>query len=64
MSKYVVYYNKNKEAYREFAEAWAKWIQRAQLTEVERQGIAKFLAPSARRFGLINEFTELGLLVK
>lgn len=62
MSKYVCYYSARKVFYRELAEKWAKWSATATLTETEIQGISKFFHQLARRFGLIGEFRELGII--
>ena len=62
MSKYVCYYSARKIFYRELAEKWAKWSATTQLTETEIQGISKFFWQLARRFGLIGEFRELGII--
>jgi hypothetical protein len=62
MSKYVCYYSARKIFYREMAERWSKWAAERQLTEAETDGIAKFFFALARRFGLIGEFRELGII--
>jgi hypothetical protein len=62
MSKYVCYYSARKIFYRELAERWARWAATAQLTETEIEGISKFFWGLARRFGLIGEFRELGII--
>jgi hypothetical protein len=62
MSKYVCYYSARKIFYRELAERWSKWAATAKLTETESQGISKFFWSLARRFGLIGEFREMGII--
>ena len=62
MSRYVCYYSARKTFYREMAERWSKWAATAKLTETELEGISKFFWSLARRFGLINEFRELGVI--
>ena len=62
MSKYVCYYSARKIFYREMAERWVRWRNTATLTETEIAGISKFFFGLARRFGLINEFREMGVI--
>lgn len=62
MSKYVRYYNKNQQAYRELAERWAKWAKTTTLTPDEIRGTSKFFKDIAIRFGLITEFREIGVI--
>lgn len=62
MSKYVRYYNKNQQVYRELAERWARWAKSVQLTPAEIRGTSKFFYDIAVRFGLITEFRELGVI--
>ncbi len=61
MSKYVRYYNDRKDFYKTFASRWAAWAEGANLTTVEAEGMSKFFKSIARRFGLTQEFTELGV---
>lgn len=62
MSRYVCYYSARKVFYRELAWRWSKWAATANLTETEIEGISKFFWSLARRFGLISEFRELGVI--
>ena len=62
MSRYVCYYSARKIFYREMAERWSKWAAGAELSETEINGISKFFKSLAKRFGLINEFRELGII--
>jgi hypothetical protein len=64
MSKYVVYYNVRQDMYREMAARWAKWSSAANLTGDQRHGMALFFTSIGRRFGLINEFRELGVIAQ
>ena len=61
MSKYVRYYNNRKDFYLTFAERWLAWAEGAELTAVEVEGMKKFFKSIARRFGLIQDFAELGI---
>lgn len=62
MSKYVVYYNVRQDMYREMAARWAKWSSAAKLTSEQRHGMSLFFKSIGRRFGLINEFRDLGIV--
>lgn len=62
MSKYVCYYSARKTFYREMAEKWCRWREGATLTQSESDGISKFFFGLARRFGLIGEFREMGII--
>lgn len=61
MSSYVRYYNNRKDFYKVFAERWSSWAAGAELTAVEVEGMKKFFKPIAKRFGLTQEFNELGI---
>ena len=62
MSKYTIYYSDRKRMYRNMATAWSAWADSASLSSVETIGMAKFFSSIARRFGLINEFREIGVI--
>lgn len=62
MSKYTMYYNTKQAMYRDFAANWAAVTSNLDLTERQRRGMSLFFRPIARRFGLINEFRELGVI--
>lgn len=62
MSRYTCYYNSQQNTYRELATKWMKWASTANITEAESRGISKFFGQIARRFGLIREFRELGII--
>lgn len=62
MSAYVRYYNNRKTFYRDLAVSWAKWASNAQLSVTEQEGMSKFFSSIAKRFGLIKEFANLGLI--
>lgn len=62
MSKYIRYYNKNQQVYRELAERWARWAKTVSLTPDEIRGTAKFFRDIGVRFGLITEFKEIGVI--
>ena len=62
MSKYTIYYNARQEMYRDFAANWAKATATMNLTERQKRGMALFFRPIAKRFGLVSEFRDLGVL--
>ena len=62
MSKYTMYYNTRQTAYRDMAIRWSKWSETAELTAGEAKGIKMFFYSIARRFGLITEFREIGVI--
>lgn len=61
MSKYVRYYNDRKNFYKLFAARWAAWAAGVELPVTVVDGMAKFFKPIAKRFGLVQYFTELGI---
>lgn len=61
MSSYVRYYNNRKDFYKIFATRWAAWAENAELSKVEAEGMTKFFKSIAKRFGLTQEFAELGI---
>ena len=64
MSNYVRYYNNRKDFYKTFATRWAAWAEGASLSEIETEGMTKFFRPIAKRFGLTQDFVELGIFVQ
>jgi hypothetical protein len=64
MSNYVRYYNDRKDFYKTFATRWAAWAAGATLTPAEAEGMTKFFKPIAKRFGLTQDFTELGIFTQ
>ena len=62
MSKYVIYYNTRQHMYRELAHAWKSWADTADLSEVQQIGMSFFFKHIGRRFGLIQEFREIGVI--
>ena len=62
MSKYVIYYSGRKSMYRDLAIKWAKWAETAELSDEQLRGVSLFFRGIARRFGLINEFKDIGVI--
>ena len=61
MSSYVRWYNDRKNFYKIFATRWAAWAEGASLSAMEAEGMTKFFKPIAKRFGLVQDFVELGI---
>jgi hypothetical protein len=62
MSSYTVYYSSRKDMYKNLAVRWSKWAADSNLTVSERKGVAMFFKSIAVRFGLVNEFREIGVI--
>ena len=62
MSNYVKWYNNRKDFYKVFASRWAAWASGTTLTDAEVAGMSKFFSCIARRFGLTQDFVELGII--
>lgn len=62
MSKYTIYYSAKQKQYLDFATNWVKATESMNLTERQRRGMSLFFRPIARRFGLIKEFRDLGVI--
>ena len=62
MSKYTMYYVTRQNMYRDFATNWARAVAGVNLQDYQKEGMALFFKPIAKRFGLINEFKEIGVI--
>lgn len=62
MSKYTTYYDTRQEMYRKLAETWKAWADGSELSESQQRGMSLFFRHIGRRFGLINEFKEIGVI--
>ena len=62
MSKYTIYYNTRQLMYRKLAETWKAWADTSELSESQQRGMSLFFRHIGRRFGLINEFKEIGVI--
>lgn len=62
MSKYVIYYNTRQHMYRELASAWKSWADGSSISETQRLGMSFFFKHIGKRFGLIQEFREIGVI--
>ena len=62
MSKYVIYYSSRKDMYRRTAVSWKAWADGSALSESQVRGMSIFFRRIGKRFGLINEFKEIGVI--
>lgn len=62
MSKYVIYYNTRQHMYRELAARWKIWADASNISETQRIGMSLFFRHIGKRFGLINEFKDIGVI--
>lgn len=62
MSKYTMYYNEKQQQYRDFATNWMKAAESLKLSDRQRLGMALFFKPIARRFGLTQDFKDIGVI--
>lgn len=62
MSKYVIYYNSRQNMYRSMAEHWKAWADDTTLSENQLKGMSLFFKHIGRRFGLIQEFRDIGVI--
>jgi hypothetical protein len=57
-----MYYNTKQAMYRDMAVSWVKWSAGVNVTEEQRRGISMFFKTIGRRFGLLNEFKDIGVI--
>lgn len=62
MSKYVIYYSTRQDMYKKLAVQWKAWADTSDLSESQRRGMSLFFRHIGRRFGLINEFKDVGVI--
>ncbi len=62
MSKYTTYYNTRQDMYRKLAVQWKAWADDSQIAESQRIGMSFFFRHIGRRFGLITEFRDIGVM--
>jgi hypothetical protein len=48
--------------FRELARQWKAWAEGTQLSESQVRGMAVFFRHIGKRFGLINEFKDIGVI--
>lgn len=62
MSKYVIYYSARKDMFRKLAVQWKDWSDDVHLSESQIRGMALFFRHVGKRFGLIQEFHDIGVI--
>ena len=62
MSNYVIYYSGRKSMYRSLAQQWKTWSEGVQLSEEQVRGMSLFFRCIGKRFGLITEFKDIGVV--
>ena len=62
MSKYVIYYSSRQDMYRKLAQHWKAWADASNISETQRTGMSFFFRHIGKRFGLIKEFEEIGVI--
>ena len=63
MSNYVIYYNTRQHMYRELATRWKAWADSTtSLTADQVKGMSVFFSCIGKRFGLLTEFKDIGVI--
>ena len=62
MSKYVIYYSTRQDMYRKLATHWKAWADDSNISETQRLGMSFFFRYIGKRFGLIHEFKDIGVI--
>lgn len=62
MSKYTIYYSSRQDMFRKLASQWKNWASDTHLTEGQKKGMSLFFRHVGRRFGLIGEFKDIGVI--
>lgn len=62
MSKYTTYYNSRQQMFRDLAKQWKAWSTTVQLSESQTKGMELFFRHIGRRFGLLIEFKDIGVI--
>lgn len=62
MSKYTTYYNERQQMYRDLATNWVKVAAKMKLSDLQRTGMGLFFRPIGKRFGLLKEFKDIGVI--
>jgi hypothetical protein len=57
-----MYYTDKQRQYKELAAAWKKVSENMDLSEEQKKGMALFFKPIARRFGLTQDFKDIGVI--
>ena len=62
MSKYTIYYNTRQQQFKALASQWKHWVEGANLSESQVKGMEYFFRHIGKRFGLIQDFKEIGVI--
>lgn len=62
MSRYTIYYSTRQDMYRKLAALWKAWAATANLSESQRKEMSLFFRHIGKRFGLIHEFIDIGVI--
>mgnify|MGYP003313802182 CR=1 FL=1 len=62
MSKYTIYYSTRQDMFRKMATRWKSWSEDTELSENQVSGMSLFFRHVGKRFGLINEFKDIGVI--
>ena len=62
MSRYTIYYNTRQHMFRALAQQWKSWAEDAHLNESQIKGMSLFFRHIGKRFGLINDFKDIGVI--
>ena len=62
MSRYTIYYSTRQDMYRKLAQQWKNWADEADLSAEQLRGMSLFFKHTGTRFGLIEEFREIGVI--
>jgi len=62
MSKYTTYYNSRQTMYRDLATNWMKYVEEHGITKRQMHGMSIFFTNIARRFGLMKDFRDIGVI--
>ena len=62
MSRYTTYYYDRQQTYKKLAQHWKAWADSSGISETQRIGMSFFFRHIGKRFGLITEFEEIGVI--
>ncbi len=62
MSKYVQYYNDRQDACRTLVTQYMNWLESENMEPQELPEVVGFFTKVAKRFGLIREFRQRGVI--
>lgn len=62
MSRYTHYYTTRQIMYKDMATRWKRWATTLELSEMEVEGVSRFFRSIGKRFGLLTEFKEIGVI--